>query len=113
MNDEKNKTGEAEGVGYLVREELGWSPEPIARVLTYHTTALNMQAELAVNMIERWGCIMSLPDDEGKTTGRMRTPAEVVAFSCEAAARAFEQFRDRDWLLDVPAPEIIERKEGA
>lgn len=101
-----------DGIGYFEREDSGgWLNR--TRVEVYKTTAPNLTATLALNMIERWGSVAGIPDDEdsqGRQKLRLQKPMELVQRACDTAALAIKEFRLRNWLLDLPAPRMIEEK---
>src|SRR5271157_5353964 len=49
-------------------------------------------------------------DDAGRAKIRRDSPAEAVAYACETAALAFDEFKQRGWLIPVPSWEELEEK---
>ena len=107
MSDE-TKT-EIDGIGYRETEHR-WN---CSEVVVYSTLALNLKAKLAMAMVERWGGVAGKPDGvdgAGRQQSRLQTPDELVARACETAELCIETFRDRNWLLTLPAPKDIPHK---
>lgn len=104
MSDETEK--EIEGLGYRETSHR-WN---CSEVIIYPTLALNLQAKLAMAMVERWGAVAGVPDGvdaAGRQKLKLQTPAELVARACDTANQCIEAFRDRNWLLTLPAPKDI------
>ena len=47
-------------------------------------------------------------DDAGRQKLRREAPAEAVAYACETASLAFEEFEKRGWLIPMPSWQEIE-----
>ena len=62
---------------------------------------LDIEANLAVALIERWGLVAWQPDGEdtaGRQKLRKSTPLELVTEACDTAAVAYSEFRRRGWV---------------
>lgn len=89
-------------VEVVVTEEFARNPKLIlhARIQPTH------EAVFAMQCIERWALVSATPDGEdsaGRQKLRRLTTTELVTEACEAAKVAFEMFRERGWLVDIPA----------
>ncbi len=107
MSNETEK--EIEGIGYRETEHR-WN---CSEIVVYNTLALNLQAKLAMAMVERWGGVAGVPngvDAAGRQKLKLQTPEELVARACETAELCIEAFHARDWLLALPAPKDIPHK---
>jgi hypothetical protein len=76
-------------------------------VVLARTRGLCSEAELAARMIERWGCVageMDGEDSAGRQKIRLATADELVGRACDVAAKMFEEFTKRGWVVDIPLP---------
>ncbi len=108
MSDEAKTETEIEGLGYRETTHR-WN---CSEVVVYHTLALNLQAKLAMAMVERWGSVAGVPDGvdaAGRQKLKLQTPEELVTRACKTARLCIEAFRTHDWLLVLPAPKDIPR----
>ncbi len=66
---------------------------------------LEREAEIALEMILRWGLVSAMPDGEdsaGRQRGRLLTPVELVDRAYETANRFMTEARKRNLILFVP-----------
>lgn len=78
-------------------------------IVIYHDEAPQPVAELAIELIGRFGAVAAVPDGEssdGRTKLRLQTPAELVERCCAIADLAIKEFRKRDWVLALPNPKL-------
>lgn len=83
-------------------------------IVIYRRTALTMRADLAAHMIERWGAVAAESNGEdsaGRHKLRLATPDELVQRACDIADRAVSEFEKRGWIVALPDPRPITRKE--
>ena len=74
-------------------------------VTIYTTEAFQIEAEIALEMITKWGMVAGIPEGEdssGRSKLRIATPEEVVNRACAATEIAMKAFRDRGWVLTLP-----------
>ena len=67
----------------------------------------NFEARFAMVLMEKWGMVNAEPDGEdsaGRARLRPATPKEVVNRACELSSLAMDEFRARDWIVDLPNP---------
>lgn len=71
------------------------------------------KARFAMGLISRHAGITAQSDGEdssGRARARKETPVEAVTYACQLADAAFAEFKDRGWLIDVPAwEETVDR----
>jgi hypothetical protein len=69
------------------------------------------EAKFAMAILERWAMVQGQPDGED-SAGRAKislTPVEdAVRRACDLSQRAFEVFRERNWLVDIPSLDELE-----
>lgn len=73
----------------------------------------NNEARFAFSCIERWAMIAAEPDgndEAGRAKVRRMEPKELVAHAFETAHLAFEEARERGWLIPGLTREEIEDK---
>ena len=78
-------------------------------VMVYEQRALDAEARLAAQMIERWGMSAAIEDGEdssGRSKLRLLSPHELVTRACDTAKYAMEEFNKRGWILDLPTPTV-------
>jgi hypothetical protein len=66
----------------------------------------NAQSQFAMELMRHLAICAGAPDGEdssGRQKGRLMTPAEVVARAVEIADTAWLQFKEKNWILRVPA----------
>lgn len=76
-------------------------------VILCRTRGLTSEAELAARMIERWGSVAAEADGEdsaGRQKWKLTSPDELVVRACDVAARMFDEFAKRNWLVEIPLP---------
>lgn len=76
-------------------------------VFVTNTVVPDMPADWALEIASRWGAVAGHPDGEdstGRAKLRLMTPDEIVTRSCEVASKLWDEFKRRDWLLDLPTP---------
>jgi hypothetical protein len=64
-------------------------------------------AELAFEMLCRWGPVLATPDGEdssGRQKGRVLDPKETVWKACEIARVAWHEFIANGWMLEIERP---------
>src|SRR5687767_8846104 len=96
-------------MNYIVRETWkGGTDVAICR-----TEVPNEQGELARDLISRFAIIAATPDGEdssGRQKLRLMTEEECVDRAVHIAALAWEEFRERGWIVDIPLPKPEEEK---
>ena len=73
----------------------------------------NMKACLAIQIVERWGCVAGTPDGEdsaGRSIVRLQTVDELIERACSTADLLIEELNRRDWLLYIPAPKVVKEE---
>jgi hypothetical protein len=74
--------------------------------ITIHDTEVAQpQALIAERLMSHLAIVAAMPDGEdssGRQKLRMMTPAEVVTRANDIADLAWKQWRQRNWLLDIP-----------
>ncbi len=91
--------------GYIERKSIGGG----SQVQIYDTTVPNQQARLAIQFVERWGAVAAEPDGEdsvGRQKLKLQSPPDTARRACDAAVSLYEEFKQRDWLVEVPAPKL-------
>lgn len=69
--------------------------------------APTFEGHIALKLIENWGLVACTDDGEdssGRKKNRLLPPVEVAERACDIAEALMQQWRLREWLLDVPAP---------
>lgn len=79
----------------------------------------NEEAHFAMEMIQRWGPVMAMPDGEdsaGRARNRGATPEEVVERAVQTAALAYQKFEELGWIVEAPsiaeADDILKEQEN-
>ena len=94
----------------FVKITKGYRKGDIAKVTI---RAPQMTARLAIECIGRWGMVVGTPDGED-SSGRMKmrhmTPDELVERACIVSEKAIKKFEEKNWLLDVPMPDLEEEE---
>lgn len=88
-------------------EVLETKPFERNNISIFRTIAFNKAAELACEMMARWGCVAGEADGEdsaGRQKLRVATANELVTRACDIAERAMSEFSARGWVADVPMP---------
>lgn len=103
--------GKIEGIGYRVSiEHLGYKNRTrLPKVHTLYT--INQKADFAKELMVRWGLITGVADGEdsaGRHKLRAELPVELIERACTTAELAFEEFKKRGWVLDLPVPEEVQ-----
>jgi hypothetical protein len=80
---------------YIERERFGGETD----IVVCHTKVCGLQAQLAVQFMERWGMVAGEPNGEDSAG-----VADIVSRACEAAAQLYAEFEKREWLLTRPLP---------
>lgn len=73
------------------------------------TVCPDEHAEFAMQLMKTLSVVACTPDGEdagGRQKLRLMTPGEVVARAATLADEAFEEFRRRGWILDLPEPKV-------
>lgn len=85
----------------------------------FNTQVLQPAAALAQELLARWGMVSAVEDGEdsaGRAKVRLQGPQEMVMRACATAELAYQEFKKRGWVLDLPDPmppkEIKEEKPG-
>ena len=76
-------------------------------IIVCNTIALFPQAKFAQDLMHNLAIAAAIPDGEdssGKQKMRQMTEMEVVARATKISETAFEHFRSRGWILDLPLP---------
>lgn len=84
---------------------LGYEKKPIA-LMAHARLLADQRAQFAMSCIERWGMVAADADGEdsaGRSKLRRLTSEEVVSHACECADKAYAEFRNRGWLVDIPS----------
>lgn len=72
----------------------------------------DQRAAFAMELLRVHAGITGRSDDTEDSAGRAKMrrdlPAEAVAYACDVASRAFDEFGVRGWLIPVPGWEEIE-----
>lgn len=71
------------------------------------------RARLASELMRHLAIVAVVPDGEdnsGRQKVRLMTPAEIVDRATEIADLAWNKYRSRGWILDVPLPKINAEK---
>ena len=75
------------------------------------------RAAFAQNMIQAWGIVAGRPaigmEPQSKDEITLMPTKEVVVRACDLAEQAFEEFKTRGWLLDVPSFEEVNTPEDS
>ena len=69
------------------------------------TVHMNQRAKFATIMLEKWAAVSAEMDGEdsaGRQKVRRMPPAEIVAYVCDVAQEAFNEFDQRGWLYPTP-----------
>lgn len=86
------------------------------QVLFFEEFQLNMEARLAVALLERWGPVVGAPDGED-SAGRMKvrpmTPRETVAQAFDIAEEAMRAAAERGLLVESPDLNLINAEADA
>ena len=86
---------------------LAWNSTRGLEVEIRQTKVVDQRANIASELLTRWGMIAALPDGEdsaGRQQLRLMTPEELVHRACVVADLAWSTFAERGWLLSLPAP---------
>jgi hypothetical protein len=78
-----------------------------------NTEMPNIEARFAMSMLERWGSVQGVQDGEdsaGRSKIGLMSVEDTVSRACCIADRAFKQFRDNGWMIDVPTHEEAEEQ---
>lgn len=76
-------------------------------VAVFSSSIPQPRAELAMDLIGRFGSVAGAPDGEssdGRAKVRLQTPDELVARCCAIADLAMNEFDKRGWMLALPEP---------
>ena len=71
----------------------------------------NLEATLASEMVMKWGMVSGMPDGEdssGRHKLRLATPDELTTRAVETAELLLKKMNDKNWVLNLPAPENVE-----
>lgn len=82
-------------------------------ITIYNTMRPEAEAVFAMLIIERWA-VQALPDGEdsvGRAKNKLTPLPDVVKRACDISELAFQEFKKRGWLFDVPAPRKIKPKD--
>ena len=78
------------------------------QVCFFQLKATNAVASLAASLAERMAlCAADLDgeDSAGRQKVKLMTPAEIAVRACDIAAALWQQFEQRDWIMDLPEPQ--------
>ncbi len=95
-------------IGFIIADRFTMK-EPII----YKKRLLGLAAGISVEMVQKWGLVAAMDDGEdstGRHKVRMMTIEELVQRACDSAQKLIEEFEKRDWLLELPEPQVIEQK---
>lgn len=88
----------------VIRNSFGRDGGPIA-TLHHSTESLTLKAHIAIDWIAKWAMVAGEPDGEdssGSQKVRRMTPEEISKHACETVTACWDEFRARNWILDVP-----------
>ena len=88
----------------VIRRSDVWSPKPLE---IQQLKRLNMPAEIAVGLAEKYGLVAAMPhgeDSAGRAKLRLMTPHEIAERATETAKLLWLEFQKREWILDIPVP---------
>ena len=83
------------------------------RARLHHHELPNAEAQFAMALLERWGMVLgteNAEDSAGRAKVGPMPVEETVERACSVAGKAFEAFRERGWMLDVPSMSEMEDK---
>lgn len=83
------------------------------QIVLHETEHANMEARIAIALMERWGMVAAMEDGEdsaGRAKLRLSTEEEVVKRACDCAEMAVEEFRRRGWMVPGPSWDELEVK---
>lgn len=83
-----------------------------SEVTVCNKVAFTLVAQMAVDMVTRWGLVAALPEGEdsaGRQKIRSQEPTELAKAACDTAAALWKEFESRDWLVAIPMPRKIEK----
>jgi hypothetical protein len=89
-------------VGYLIDDESG---KAMVRVFVKRQPV--RAAEIAQELVTRWGIIAARPDGEdsaGRAKLALLAPAEIVQRACDTAELLIAEFEKRGWFVELPEP---------
>lgn len=69
----------------------------------------NEPARIATEMASRLALVAAIPDGEdsaGRQKLRLPTAEEAATRACDLAAALWDEFSRRDWLLELPTPNV-------
>lgn len=98
---------EIEGAGCMVLAD-AYRYE-MDKAIIFKTIAPNPKAEIALELIAKWGMVAGIDsgeDSTGRSKHRLQSPEELVERACQTAELAFASLEQRGWLLKVPAPTV-------
>ena len=82
----------------------------------YETRTLELEAELAWALTERWGMVAGIPDGEdtaGRTKLALLSPREVVNRACDTAGLFYKEVDRRGWVKSNPdVSELLGKDKG-
>ena len=100
---------------FRVGEYLERKPE----IKAWETELPNVEARLALALIEKWGMVAGEADGEdtaGRQKIRLQSPEELVERACKTAQLAFARLRKEGWISVSPtfeeADKIMEERDA-
>ena len=78
-------------------------------VVMYQTKLGSVEADIAHELIARWGLVAGTPDGEdsaGRQKLALATPEDLVERACKTAELTVKEFEMRGWFMDLPAPTL-------
>ena len=77
----------------------------LPRIITHETESPNIEARLALVLVERWGLVAAKDEGEdaaGRSKVVLLNPEEVVSRACITAELLVAALRARSWMIPVP-----------
>jgi hypothetical protein len=75
------------------------------RLMLHDTEVPTREAQLAMELVGRWGTVAGVPDGEdaaGRAKLRLMTPEELAIRACHSAEMLFGEMRRRGWIIQAP-----------
>lgn len=107
-SEEKQMTQESQ----KVREEKNRYDDGTT-VTIYATLGMNLQAQLAREIVVRWALVAAMPDGEdssGRQKFRLPTSTDITVRACEIAASLVSECSSLGWLFDIPVPQLATKR---
>lgn len=82
------------------------------KLIQHERETLNLQARIALSLVERWGLVSAVPNaihENGRQSIRLMSPGEIAERACETAERLIDAFYAKDWIALSPSwAEMVE-----